>query len=245
MKKTILAAAALALSVSTASAQDIVRMGTEGLYPPFNFINDATGELDGFEIELGNILCERAGFTCEWIVNDWDTIIPNLVAGRFDTIIAGMSITDARREVISFTEPYKRASPSAFMALAGTDPSVTVDGVIAAQSATVQAGLVAESEATLLEFPTPDDTISAVRNGEVDAVLADREFLVPFVNDSGGELVFIGEAVTPGDGVGMGIRQTDNDLREAFNAAIQSVKDDGTLNELLVRWFGEDEPLFD
>ena len=244
MKKLTLSVAALALSASAALAQDVVRMGTEGLYPPFNFINDATGELDGFEIELGNILCERAGFTCEWVQNDWDTIIPNLVAGNYDTIIAGMSITDARREVISFTDPYKRASPSAYMALAGTDASVIDSGVIAAQSNTVQAGLVADTNATLLEFPTPDDTISAVRNGEADAVLADREFLVPFVNDSNGELEFIGEAVTPGDGVGMGVRQSDNELREAFNAAIQSVKDDGTLNELLTKWFGEDEPLF-
>ena len=244
MKKLTLSVAALALSASAALAQDVVRMGTEGLYPPFNFINDATGELDGFEIELGNILCERAGFTCEWVANDWDTIIPNLVAGNYDTIIAGMSITDARREVISFTDPYKRASPSAYMALAGTDASVIDSGVIAAQSNTVQAGLVADTNATLLEFPTPDDTISAVRNGEADAVLADREFLVPFVNDSNGELEFIGEAVTPGDGVGMGVRQSDNELREAFNAAIQSVKDDGTLNELLTKWFGEDEPLF-
>ena len=244
MKRLMLTAAVLAFSAAAASGQDVVRMGTEGLYPPFNFINDATGALDGFEIELGNILCERAGFTCEWVVNDWDTIIPNLVAGNYDTIIAGMSITDARREMISFTEAYKRASPSAYMALAGTDPSVIDDGVIAVQSNTVQAGLVAEGTATLLEFPTPDDTISAVRNGEADAVLADREFLVPFVNDSGGELEFIGDAVTPGDGIGMGIRQSDDDLRAAFNAAIAAVKEDGTLNELLTRWFGEDEPLF-
>ncbi|MCC6002195.1 MAG: transporter substrate-binding domain-containing protein [Pararhodobacter sp.] len=245
MKRLTLAAAALALSASAAFAQDVVRLGTEGLYPPFNFINDSTGELTGFEIELGDILCERAGLTCEWVTNDWDTIIPNLVAGNYDAIMAGMSITDARREVISFTEAYKRASPSAYMALAGTDESVIGSGVIAAQSNTVQAGLVADTDATLLEFPTPDDTISAVRNGEVDAVLADREFLAPFVADSGGELVFIGEAVTPGDGIGMGIRQSDDELRATFNDAIESVKADGTLNELLTRWFGDEEPLFD
>ncbi len=245
MKKTLFAAAALALSLGSATAQDVVRLGTEGLYPPFNFIDDATGELTGFEIELGNILCERAGLTCEWVTNDWDTIIPNLVAGSYDAIMAGMSITDARREMIAFTEPYKRASPSAYMALEGTDISVITDGVIAAQSNTVQAGLVADTDATLLEFPTPDDTISAVLNGEVDAVLADREFLAPFVSDSGGTLVFIGEAVTPGDGIGMGVRQSDTELRATFDAAIESVKEDGTLNELLTRWFGEDEPLFD
>ena len=73
-------------------------MGTEGAYPPYNFINDA-GEIDGFERELGDVLCERAGLTCEWVTNDWDSIIPNLTSGNYDTIIAGMSITAERDEI--------------------------------------------------------------------------------------------------------------------------------------------------
>lgn len=243
MKKPLLILGVLALSASCAFAQDVIRMGTEGAYPPFNFIND-NNELAGFEIDLGNEMCARANLSCEWVINDWDTIIPNLVAGNYDTIIAGMSITDARREVISFTHHYKFGDPSAYMALAGTDDSVIETGVIAAQSNTVQAGLIAETDATLLEFPTPDETIAAVRNGEVDAVLADRSFLVPFVDGSGGELVFIGEMVTPGDGVGMGIRQSDHELRETFNAVIEEMRADGSLNELLVKWFGEDVPQF-
>src|SRR5690554_4292270 len=111
MKNLTLAIAALALSAAGATAQDVIRMGTEGAYPPFNFINDAN-ELEGFEIDLGNEMCERAGLTCEWVINDWDTIIPNLVAGNYDTIIAGMSITEARQEVIAFTQEYKMPDPS-------------------------------------------------------------------------------------------------------------------------------------
>ncbi len=65
-----------------------VRLGTEGAYPPYNFINDA-GEVDGFERELGDELCKRAGLTCEWVTNDWDSIIPNLQSGNYDVIIAG------------------------------------------------------------------------------------------------------------------------------------------------------------
>lgn len=94
----LLTAAALALSTGIAFAGDVVRMGTEGAYPPYNFINDA-GEVDGFERELGDELCARASLTCEWVVNDWDSIIPNLVSGNYDTIIAGMSITD-RKSVV-------------------------------------------------------------------------------------------------------------------------------------------------
>ncbi len=229
---------------AAASAQTVVRIGTEGLYPPFNFINEKN-ELDGFEIELGNEICARAGLTCEWVINDWDTIIPNLVAGTYDVIMAGMNATEARAQVIAFGEAYKRPDPSAYMALAGTDPSVIETGVIAAQSNTVQAGMVAESGATLLEFPTPDETIAAVRAGVADAVLADRDFLLPYLESSGGEFEFIGLVMPPGAGVSPGFRQSDVELRERFSTVIRTMKVDGSLNALLVKWFGADVPLFE
>ncbi len=118
MKNLILTTAALAITASMtfADGHAIVRMGTEGAYPPYNFINDA-GEVDGFERELGDELCLRAELTCEWVTNEWDSIIPNLVSGNYDTIIAGMSITDERDEVIDFTQNYTQPDPSSYWLL--------------------------------------------------------------------------------------------------------------------------------
>jgi polar amino acid transport system substrate-binding protein len=236
MKKLIMSTAALALSASFALAQDVVRMGTEGAYPPYNFINDA-GEVDGFERELGDELCARAGLTCTWVTNEWDSIIPNLVSSNYDTIIAGMSITDEREEVIDFTQNYIPPAASAYVAL--SDGADLAGGVIAAQTATIQAGHVAEGGATLVEFATPDETVAAVKNGEADAVFADKDYLVPIVAESGNELMFVGEDVQLGGGVGMGLRESDSELKEKFDAAIASMKEDGTLNTLLVKWFGD------
>jgi polar amino acid transport system substrate-binding protein len=232
MKKLILSTAALAVSASFAMAQDVVRLGTEGAYPPWNFIND-DGEVDGFERELGDELCARAELTCEWVTNDWDSIIPNLVSGNYDTIIAGMSITDERDEVIDFTQAYTPPDPSLYVA-ASEDVDLT-GGVIAAQTGTIQAAFVAESGATLVEFATPDETIAAVRNGEADAVLADGSFLQP-IADQDADLMIVGDPVPLGGGVGMGIRESDGELKAAFDAAIQSMKDDGTLNALIEKW---------
>jgi len=233
MKKLILTTAAAAIAATGAFAQDVVRMGTEGAYPPWNFINDATGEIDGFERELGDELCARAELTCEWVKTDWDSIIPNLVSGNYDTIIAGMSITDERDEVIDFTQAYTPPDPSYYMAL-----SEDVDlegGVIAAQTGTIQAGFIAESGATLVEFATPDETVAAVRNGEVDAVLADSSFIEVSL-DANPDMMIVGDPVSLGGGVGMGIRESDGELKDKFDAAIASMKEDGTLNELIEKW---------
>ncbi len=242
MKNLIPGTAALALSAGMALAQDnTIRMGTEGAYPPYNFVNDA-GEIDGFEREVGDELCARAELTCEWVKNDWDSIIPNLVSGNYDTIMAGMSITDERDEVIDFTQDYYPPTVSAYVAAAeGVDVNTAT---VAAQAATIQAAHVAESGATLVEFATPEETVAAVRGGEADAVFADLDYLVPLVEESGGELVFVGDGVPLGRGIGMGLRESDAELRGTFDAAITSMKEDGTLNEMLQKWFGEETQIY-
>ncbi|MDX2485825.1 MAG: transporter substrate-binding domain-containing protein [Pseudodonghicola sp.] len=231
MKKLLLATAALALSAGMASAETI-RLGTEGAYEPWNYINDK-GEVDGFERELGDELCKRTELTCEWVTNEWDSIIPNLVSGNYDAIIAGMSITAERAEVIDFTTNYTPPDPSAYLALS---PDVDVESaVISAQTSTIQASFVAEHGWTLVEFATPEETIAAVRNGEADAVLADKSYLAPFAAEED-DLVLLEREEQIGGGVGMGFRKSDTALKAKFDAAIQSMKDDGTLNALISKW---------
>ncbi|GAA6196632.1 transporter substrate-binding domain-containing protein [Pseudophaeobacter sp.] len=230
MKSLILTTAALALTAGMGLA-DTVRLGTEGAYPPYNFLND-NGEVDGFERELGDELCKRAELTCEWVTNDWDSIIPNLLSGNYDAIIAGMSITPERKEVVQFTQGYTRPSPSAFAALSA-DVDLT-SAVISAQASTIQSSHVAGTGATLVEFPTPDETIAAVNAGEADAVMADKDFLLPIVDET--DLQFVGEDVFLGDGIGMAFRQSDTDVIAKFDAAIASMKEDGSLNMLLDKW---------
>ena len=239
MKNLIFTTAALAVagSMTFADAHSVVRLGTEGAYPPYNFLND-DGEVDGFEREVGDEICARAMLTCEWVTNEWDSIIPNLVSGNYDVIIAGMSITDERDEVIDFSQGYTQPDPSAYLAM-----SADVDlanGVIAAQTGTIQAAFVAGTGATLLEFATPDESVAAVKAGEADAVLADKSFLSP-IAESDAEVMLLDQEELIGGGVGLGVRESDGELLAKLDAAINSMKDDGTLNELIAKW-GVGEP---
>jgi polar amino acid transport system substrate-binding protein len=236
MKKLVLTTAALAVTagVAFAGSHSVVRMGTEGAYPPYNFIDDS-GEVAGFERELGDELCARAELTCEWVTNEWDSIIPNLVSSNYDTIIAGMSITAERDEVIDFTQNYTQPDPSAYVVAAGNEGLDVKTAVIAAQASTIQASFIASMGASLIEFATPEETVAAVKAGEADAVLADRAYLAPIV-EADGELAMLEQQELIGGGVGMGLRESDGDLRAKFDAAIQSMKDDGTLNALIAKW---------
>ncbi len=236
MKKLLLATALAGLA-GTAFAQDVVRLGTEGAYPPYNFINDA-GEVAGFERELGDELCKRAGLTCEWVTNAWDSIIPNLQSGNYDVIIAGMSITDEREEVVDFAQGYLPPTVSSYLA-ASADVDL-MSGPVAAQTGTIQAAYVAEQGMTLVEYATPEETVAAVKNGEAVAVFADKDYLVPMAAESGGALVLLDKDTPLGHGVGLAFRDSDDALREKFDAAIKSMKCDGTLDAMIVKpeYFG-------
>jgi polar amino acid transport system substrate-binding protein len=234
MKKLLLAAT-LATLGTAAFAQDVVRLGTEGAYPPYNFINDK-GEVDGFERKFGDELCKRASLTCTWTTNEWDSIIPNLQSGNYDVIVAGMSITPERGEVVDFSQPYIPPASSAYLALA-KDVDLK-SGPVAAQTSTIQAAFVAENGMTVVEYASPEETVAAVKNGEAVAVLADKDYLKPIADESGGALVLLDKEEIIGGGVGMAFRKSDTDLRAKMDAGIDSMKKDGSLNAMIAEFFG-------
>jgi polar amino acid transport system substrate-binding protein len=247
MKKVILAAAALAV-LSTAAQAQTVRIGTEGAYAPWNFVNDA-GELAGYEIDLANAICEQAGLECEIVQNDWDSIIPNLLAGNYDVIMAGMSITDERLETINFTQDYFPPDPSKYAAAAGAgfDFDNLSGARIAVQSNTIQAAYAEANfgaNNTILSFATPDQTIADLAAGNVDMILADGSFLQPVVDNSGGAIEFVGPDVLIGGGVGGGVRKENTDLLATFDEAISALKADGTVDALRAEWFEGAAPAY-
>lgn len=242
VKVLLLIAIFIMVLAACGSESKAVRMGTEGAYPPYNFINDK-GEVDGFERELGDELCRRAELECTWVTNEWDTIIPNLLEGSYDLIIAGMSITDERDEIIDFTRPYIPPIPSVYLALKGAGDEAA-HGKIAAQVATIHSDYLQEIGSYFVEYDLAEDLVEAVLNAEVDAALVDREFAHDNVTANQDRLAVVGPDVILDSGIGIGIRGEDDHLREELNEAIDSMKEDGSLNVLIRKWFDDDAETF-
>lgn len=259
MKKLVLgfAAAAFGFAAVSASADEhTVRIGTEGAYPPFNYI-DAEGNLVGFDIDIANALCDAAEFQCEFVVQDWDGIIPGLLARRYDAIIASMSITEERKEVVDFTDKYY-ATPAKFVKADDRDLEIPEeiaeanetlsDMTIGVQRATVHENFLRDNftDADIRVYATQDEANLDLVNGRVDLVMADSVVLLEgFLETEEGEgYSFVGpdyiEEQWHGEGIGIAVRKGEDDLREALNAAIQEIREDGTYQEINAKYFDFD-----
>jgi polar amino acid transport system substrate-binding protein len=241
MKRYLIPAALAASLVAFPAQADTVRIGTEGAYAPWNYIDDA-GKIAGFEVDLGNELCKRAGLDCEFVTNEWDSIIPNLVAGNYDAIMAGMSITPERAETIDFSADYFPPDPSLWAASAGTsfDFGNLSGAKIGVQGATIQADYVeAELGAnnTVLSYETFDQSVADLMAGNIDLLLADGGALEPVIKQSDGAIAFTGDEVMLGGGVGIGMRKGEDELQAAMAGALEAVKADGTLDKLIMEYF--------
>ena len=236
----LLAAALLPLLIACGGA-DSVAIATAGDYHPFDFINDE-GEIDGLERELGDELCRRADLECAWVLNDWETMIPDLVAEEFDAILAGMSITAKREELIDFTEAYYPPTPSVYVARAG-EGDEAAQGTIGVTANTIYSDYFTGLGMPFVSFDGSIDVVDTVLNDEVDAVLVDHGYGVERLAEYEGQLAIVGPSILLDRGLGIGVR-SGSDLKGKLDEALASMKADGALNVLILKWVGEDASTF-
>jgi len=255
MKKGLLISVmfSLLLSATTVLGADIksVRIGTEGAYPPFNLI-DKNGELQGFDVDIAKALCEAAKVKCEFVVQDWDGMIPGLLAKKYDAIIASMAITSERMEKVAFTDKYYM-TPARFVARKGTNFELSPEG-LAGKAIGVQRGTTHENfvrdnfgdDVTIKSYATQDEANMDLVSGRVALVLADSVVLLNgFINtDAGQDYEFIGRGYTDeawyGKGIGIAIRKNDQDLVALFNKAIADIRANGVYKTINNKYFNFD-----
>jgi ABC-type amino acid transport substrate-binding protein len=232
----------LLFSAAPSYAQDL-RIATEGYYAPFNYVDDA-GDLAGFDVDISNALCAIIEISCEIVQNDWGALIPDLLGNEYDAIIASMSITAEREELVNFTIPYY-SNMLTFVGKKDGRLSVTNDGLsgksVGALVGTVSSDYLSSNYADIVTvelYDTQDDALTALFAGEIDLVLGDNLPIYSWLQtDQGNDHEFIGEFIDINDRISIAVRQTDGDLLDKFNGALIEIIENGTYQEINAKYF--------
>jgi polar amino acid transport system substrate-binding protein len=244
-----LAASAALLTLGVAQAQEkTLRIGTEGAYPPFNNLT-ADGQLVGFDVDIAKALCDEMKVKCTFVAQDWDGIIPALQAGKFDAIIASMSITPERAKQVDFTHKYYN-TPSALAApkdtpLKGVTKEDLAGKTIGVATTTTHFNYASKTytDSTVKGYPSSPEEQADLANGRVDAIQDDVVVLQQFLDSPEGACCKILGTPSPqpeeifGPGAGIAVRKGETDLVNKFNAAIDAIRANGKYKEINDKYF--------
>ncbi len=253
---TVLAAAAATIWATGAIAQDglpdlngrEVVVVTENAYPPLQFVDPASGEAIGWEYDAMDEIAKRLNIAVTYENISWDAMIAAVGEGQFDMGMTGITIREDRAEVVDFSDPYMRSEmvmlvrgdEDRFDSAAGF--AADADLLVAAQPGTTPFYVAVydmldgdEANPRVKLFETFGAGVQALRTGDVDLVLTDGTAGEGYVAASDGALKIVGEKLGTED-FGF-IFPKGSDLVGPMNAAIQSMKDDGTIDALNKKWF--------
>ncbi|QFS88360.1 MULTISPECIES: transporter substrate-binding domain-containing protein [unclassified Marinobacter] len=247
MKKLIVAAScALAMIAGTAQAQDRnLRIAFDIPYEPFEY-RDENGELTGFEVELATAMCEELNANCEFVIQAWDGMIPGLLARKFDLIMSSMSITPERAERVLFSEPYY-ITPGGWFGPDSFNTDVTDMDAMKGKNIGVQRGTTMDTYVTenmggvvsIKRYTTAEDMVLDLEGNRLDAVFVDYPVGEQTILNREGYKE-VGEPVKLGDGVGVAMRKRDTQLATDINAALKKLKEDGTYDAIMEKYFSYD-----
>lgn len=244
------AAIAVLLAVSAVSAAEPLKVGIAAEpYPPFTY-KSADGSWTGFEVELAGAVCAEAGLECQITPTAWSGIIPALNSGKIDLIMTSMSITAERDKVIDFSNPYYYTR-GAYVASKDMDIEIPegLDGkILGVQAATTHAAFardaLGDSGVDVKIYDTQEQANRDLLAGRVDVVLADQIPMAEFVERDEAAGFEIKEMAPKhpafGEGIGIGMREDEDELEKSLNEAVEAVLSDGTCKELSLKYFEQD-----
>ena len=252
-KRLTMAASAAVIALFSGSAMaegEKLVIGTEGAYPPFNNL-ESDGTLTGFDVDIAKALCEEMKAECTFVTQDWDGIIPALIAKKFDAIIASMSITEERKQQVDFSKKYYNTPPAIAVPkdseLTEATEAALAGKIIGAQASTTHSNYaeahMKESEIKL--YPTADEYKLDVANGRVDAVVDDVVVLSEWLKTEDGACCkLLGtlpiDPVINGEGAGIAVRKGETELADKFTAAIAAIRENGKYQEINAKYFAFD-----
>jgi polar amino acid transport system substrate-binding protein len=217
-------------------------VGVDTPYPPFEI--GQPPDITGYDIEVMNAIADRLELEVTYQDTNFDTIPRDIAQGKFDAVTAAMTILPEREEKVDFTDPYFAADQS-LLVTPGSDIR-TVDDLagktVGAQDATTGEDYANDETgaAEVRPFPEGPDVVQALKAGQVDAAIIDLPVAQDAVEKEGG--VEVATVIPTGEFYGFPTAEDNDALREDMNEALQEMKDDGTLNELYMKYFNTEAP---
>lgn len=218
-------------------------IGLDDSYPPMEFRNNKN-QLEGFDIDLGKELAKKLGVKYNPVVTDFNGIILALQSGKFDAIIATLSITDERKKQIDFIGPYINGGQ--IIIVKSSNKSITTKDDLKDKTVGVQLGSTGEQAAgkisgvkEIKKYDKITEAFHEVSIGRIDALICDSEVGEYYVAKDKKDYAVLKDKLTK-EPVGIGVKKKDKKLQEALNKAIADLKKDGTLSKLSTKWFGYD-----
>jgi len=213
-----------------------------GKYPPFSFINEG-GQLQGFDVDIGNQIAKKIGVKAVPVTTAWDGIVGGLLAGKYDAIIGSMAITDERLKAVDFTVPYYHSGAQLFV-----QKNSKVESVEQLRGKVLGVTL-GETYETWLRTNHPEiqvktykglpDILIDLQNGRIDGFVTDKIAGLLTIRDKRIDAKPVGALLYP-EQVGIAVRKDSPALRAAINAALREISADGTFRNVSMKWLGTD-----
>lgn len=226
----------------------VIRIGVEPSYPPFS-MKTPSGKLAGFDIDIAEALCTQLKAKCEFVEASFDGLIESLNVKKFDAIVASLSITEARKKVVNFTDPYYY-TPTRLVAkansLSGATPNLkgVKIGVLRGSVQHWYAREVMERSGTIVvPYTNQNQAFLDLKAGRVEAVLSDViQAQFSFLKRPEGKgFALVGPVIEApqyfASGAGIAVRKSDNDLRLALNQALKAIQSNGVYQQIKGKYF--------
>ena len=219
----------------------VLRVGTDATYPPFEWVDTATGQVEGFDVDLVREICKEIGCKVDFVVVPFDGIIAGLVSGKYDMIASTFTITPARAKEVAFSDPYYDGG----QAIAVPRYDTTTAGVddLRGKTIAVQLGTTGERRASqipdaeIISFENIGAAFIDMENGRVDAVINDKPTTELIIRQRG-EAKIVGPTLTAEE-YGFAVTHNDKNLLAAINRALAKIRTDGRFESIRAKWFGQ------
>ena len=256
LRRSCLALAAVLMSVAmalpataaellaTAKARGSLKIALEGTYPPFNFKDQKTGQLAGYDVDVAKLVAARLGLKPEFVSTEWSAILAGLAAGRYDIIISQVGINPKREQTFDFSIPYTYSTPqlivrkndatryASLAELKGKKLGVG-QGSVFEQQAKAVPGIVVKS------YPAAPENLQDLAFGRIDAALNDS-LMVAYLLKNSPLPIQAGARVGAPERMGVAFQKGSPQFKAALDKVLTEAGADGSLKAISLKWFGSD-----